>query len=541
MLVVALALAIRLILWPYASQDTNDHASRIFIGWRWADNPFLFLHGRWPTLHLMLVGAVIRFFHDTLQAPVLLHVLLGSLVPGVLYVFTAREFRVRTAALAVALCCAFYPIAIRTSLEVLAQAPFSLCVALTLLALSKARESGAQSAYVVAAGVALTLATQLRTEGCVLVPLCALCLWPNRRKMLLFAVVAAVGPVAAMVANNAYYGQPLFPLTAASEIMRNDVGAGYFTLVDRIRQPLTLLRGFAAGMTPLFALCASAGAVLCIVRRDERARWIFPFAGLAASMMIAAALGTLIPKPIYTESLGILLAPFAAAVFQMAPGIDEQRSVRVVLYAALVTSTVAICLAGAARSLPESHGLRRIAIRIPMLGESPVPTFARQRQADRLVQLIREHRTHPQGALILDNLRSPATYYVGLHSGYHPDRLYLASGQGAVDLEDRSAADSRPLRQRDQPLRGTEPADIAGFMRQHCSGMIVLQPGSRFSAWIGYRSPDRIVNVGRSVSLHEIARISWPMPADERLLAADVSPTTAGYAVLFEYEVEGCR
>jgi hypothetical protein len=44
-----------------------------------------------------------------------------------------REFRDRDAALAVGLAYALYPVAIRTSLEVLAQAPFSLCLALGLL------------------------------------------------------------------------------------------------------------------------------------------------------------------------------------------------------------------------------------------------------------------------------------------------------------------------------------------------------------------------------------------------------------------------
>lgn len=534
-IVIAVALAVRLLLVPYASQDTNDHASRIFIAWRWAEEPFLFLHGRWPTLHFMLVGPVIRLFDDPLRAPVLLHVFIGSLLPGVLYAFTAREFRVARAALAVGLCVALYPIAVRTSLEVLAQAPFSLCLALTLLALSKAREADASSGYAIAAGIALTLGTQLRTEGWALIPLFALTLWPHRHKMLLFAAVAAVGPVAAMVANGLYYGQPLFPLTEASDIMRNDVGAAHFSFADRIHQPLALLSGFVTGMTPLFALCAGIGAVACVVRRQTQARWLIPFAGVAVLMALAAAAGTLIPKAIYTESLGVLLAPFLAPFLISAPVSSSPRLERGI-YAVLIGSMVAFVIVGAVRSIPDATHLRRLVAWVPNLAETPLPTFTSKADADRLAAIVRSH-AKPHDAVIIDNLRSPATYYLGLHSGMQPDRVYLASGQAAVPLDDRLEADSRPLRLRAQPLRGTEPADIEGFMRQHCTGLLVLQPGSRFSAWMGFQPPDRIARDGLKVQLQEIAREPWALPSDRRLLAPQIEASTSGEVVVFRYAV----
>src|SRR6478752_5528395 len=79
---LALALVVRLVLLPYASQDSNDHSLRVWIAWRWSEDPFFFLHGHWPPLHFFLLGPVIHWFHDPLLAPVLLQVAFGSLVPA---------------------------------------------------------------------------------------------------------------------------------------------------------------------------------------------------------------------------------------------------------------------------------------------------------------------------------------------------------------------------------------------------------------------------------------------------------------------------
>ena len=45
---VAFAVSVRLLFLPYASQDTNDHTLRVWIAWRWMEDPFFFLHGHWP-------------------------------------------------------------------------------------------------------------------------------------------------------------------------------------------------------------------------------------------------------------------------------------------------------------------------------------------------------------------------------------------------------------------------------------------------------------------------------------------------------------
>ena len=96
------------------------------------------------------------------MAPVWLHLLLGCATPAVVYLFTHRLFGSPRAALAVGVAFALYPIAIRDSLSVLAQTPFVLLVALSMLALVNARGRTGDWRHALAAGFALTLASALR-------------------------------------------------------------------------------------------------------------------------------------------------------------------------------------------------------------------------------------------------------------------------------------------------------------------------------------------------------------------------------------------
>jgi len=70
------------------------------------------------------------------------------------------------------------------------------------------------------------------------------------------------------------------------------------------------------------------------------------------------------------------------------------------------------------------------------------------------------------------------------------------------------------LRTRWQPLQDSEPLDFDAFLRAYCSGFLVLQPGSRFAGWLGYREPDRASRYGIELRLDAVARAPWPMPMD---------------------------
>lgn len=532
--ITAVALAVRLLLLPLASQDTNDHTGRIFIAWRWAEDPFLFLHGRWPTLHFYLVGPVIRLFDDQILAPVLLHVVIGSLVPAVLYLFTVREFGRRAAALAVGLAFALYPIAIRTSLEVLAQAPFSLCLALTLLALSKAHDASATWVHAAVAGAAATLTTMLRVEGCLLLPFLALTLWGRWRLAAVFVAVAMIGPLASMVANIAHYGDPLHQINAAAGYELEAMGKEHLPLAQRLLRPMSLAVGMVAGMTPVLALLAGLGALYSLARLQRQAVWLIPLVGLTLLMFAAAVRGSLVIKPIYTETQGLLLIPFLAAFLLSPPVRRLGAPAAAAIHAVLFGSMAFLLVIGTLRDIPGMRERSRFIAAIPALG--PVPTLPDREVLDRLLPAIRAQDGPGEPGLVVDYLGNPHTFYLGLHSLFHPSRIFLAPVALVVDLDARLPPRERPLRERWQPLRDSDLPDLDDFLRLHRTGVLVLQPGSRLAAWMDYRQGRASVR-GVPLMLEEFARIPWPLPSDVRLRAPGVPADATGEAIAFRYTV----
>ena len=543
---VVFAFAARLALWPYASMESNDHTYRVFTAWIWADNPELAFYGLWGPLHYFLVGPIIRLFGDQVVAPVLLHVVVGSLIPAVLYLFTAREFGDRRAALAVGAAFALYPIAIRMSLQVMAQTWFYLCVALALLALSCARTPPANRraatalGCAAAAGLAATLGSLLRAEGWFMIPLLALTLWPRRMHIAVFLAIASIGPVLMMVANAEQYGDPLFPLNQSAALMMNDVGAAEFTTGDRVGQVMKLAAGLVGGLTPVLALFAGLGALGCLIRRAPQAVWLLPLAGLGLSLFLGTARGSVTPKPIFTGTLGLLLIPFLAA-FLTSPDVRRLGTAGTVGLVTILFGSMALSLAlGVARDIPGVQERYPLIALMPAVG--PVPTFRGAETLDRIVPDVQPERGSDGGALIVDAIGNPASYFLALHSGRSPDRIVLAPGQTfrspegemaeAAPASDDGAASWEPW--------DPHPPNLRGFLLRQCAGVLVLQPGSRFSDWLGYDRTSRISFRGVELVLDKQASVPWPLPGDARLRGAHVPATARGEIVVLRYAVENC-
>ena len=526
-LVLAAALAVRAALLPYASQDTLDHTVRIWIGWRWAEDPFPLLYGMWPPLHFFLVGPIVRLFDDPVHAPVLLHLAIGSATPVVLYLFTKREFGDRNAALAAGIAYALYPVAVRNSLEALAEAPFVLGLALALLALSRAREPSADWRHAAVAGLALTLAAMLRYEGWMLIPFLGLVLWPRLRLVGVFVTVSALWPVVSLAASYVHYGDALAGIHAVSSYELGAMGKAQLPLARRAAHVAKLGVNLAAGMTPVLALFAGLGALSCLVRRSKQAAWLIPSAGLFLVLLAAAARGSINPKSHYTETFGLLLIPFLAAFLGSPP---VRRLPAAGIYAALFGSMTFLLVIGTLRDIPGMRQHSALVRAIPALG--PVPTFVGRDVLDRVMPAVRDG-----DGLVSDFLGYGATGYLALRSRRRPAQVWLAPVAPNVDLDGRASEGQRSLRARPQPLAGSDYPELDEFLLHHRSGILVLQPGSRFSAWLNYRAPDRASARGVGLALAELARAPWPLPSDARLRAEGVPAEAAGDAVVLRYSV----
>ena len=485
-----------------------------------------------------MVGGVLWLFDDPITAPVVMHVLLGSATPAVLYLFTNRLFQAPRAALAVGIAFALYPIAIRNSLSVLAQAPFALLLALTILALAHARDRDGDWRHALAAGVALTLASALRYEGWMLTPFLALLLWQRRGRAAIFIAAAVGWPIISMSANWLHFADPTIGINSAAHHELESVGKAFLSFEERMALPFKLAMGLVGGMTPVLVLFVCLGVLDCLARRRPQTIWLLPAVGLAALMVAAAARGSLVPKAIYTETLGLLLMPFLAA-FLTAPALRRLSPLGpAAAHMALFGSMAMLLTLGVLRDNPGLRHTHSLLAAIPAVG--PVPHLQQQHAVDEMVAVIRAQRVASGGALVTDSLDSPATGYLALHSGYHPDAIFMATGAPGIDNDARVPEERRDLRAREQPLLGANPPHLHDFMRRHCHGVLLLRPGSRMAALLNYQAPDRAANGGSPVQLRELMRVDWSVPVDHRLPHGGLVGPAEGEVVLFGYRVATC-
>ena len=193
-LIVAVGLIIRLVVLPFATSDGGDSAARVWIAWSWLSNPSMMPNDVWGPLHFYMIGPVIWLFSDTVNAPVALHVVFGVLAPDLMYFFVRVEFSNHRTALLAALTFAVYPILVRNSVSVRAEAPFIAFMLAQMVFLALARKASGAWHHAFLAGIFLTLAGMLRYEAWMLIPLFALVLWRQWRLAGIFIGASMVFP-----------------------------------------------------------------------------------------------------------------------------------------------------------------------------------------------------------------------------------------------------------------------------------------------------------------------------------------------------------
>jgi hypothetical protein len=534
--VLIIGLGVRLALAPFAGHDSYDHALRVWIAWRWVEDPFPLTYGVWGPLHFFLMAPVIALF-DPILAPVLLHVALGALVPLVVYLFTREEFGSRGGALAAAIAFALYPVAILNSLSARSETPFVLLAAIAILALSRTRR-GEGLGWAVGAGIAMTLAAMLRYEGWMLIPPLAVILWPRWSAMAAFLACAMVFPVISMVSNFVEYGHPLYGIAWASQHELETMGKAGMSLGERAGQLARFVANLVGGMTPLLALMAGLGALVCLIQRRRQAIWLIPCAVLGVLLFASALRGTLVPKVNYTATLGLLLIPFLAAFLTAPPFQRLGRRGQLATHILLFGSMLLFLVIGTLRDVPGMRDRSMLLSAMPAIG--PVPGLSDRLTLDGFAAAIRAETAESGEAFISDFLGFSPTGYLALATGVHRDRIYLPSAAPRAPVEGlrRGVASERlPLRRRSFPLIGNVVPELAAFLRLHPQGVIVLQPGSRLAGWLAYDPAGSAEFDGVRLELDEIARTAWPLPAEPSRLEPGGTPGAPGELIAFRYEV----
>ena len=493
--IATVALAARLAILPFATTDGSNPAARVWMAWRWLDDPGVITDGVWGPLHFYLIGAVLALTDDPVMAPVILHVLFGVGAAILFYIFVRLEFSGPNSALLAGLVFALYPVLLRASVAVRTEPPFVFFVLACMILLSLARMRAATVAWAAAAGLMLTMASMLRYEAWMLTPFLGLLLWPRLIPILVFLTVASVHPLFWMIGNTVAHGDPLYPISFAREWELEAMGRSGLSLAERLRATLGFVISIARGLTPLVALLAFAGGVIAMARHRRAALWLVPPIGLLALLLWSVANGSLVPKSNYTAIVGAMVLPFVALTFQ-ALGAERWRAAPVGVAAVVTVGLVAV---GGCESCLNAAGLGAFR------GTSPIPRFENQATASELAAIVARNLAAPPAGVVSDFYGYEGTDWVLLLSRTHPDRIFLAPWAPNQPLNES------PDRNLTEHLATHGPADLTGFVQAHPEGLLIMRPGSRFARQIGLDPSRGIADLaGNPVRIEQLASVAWP-------------------------------
>lgn len=461
-LIACLGLGTRFLAFPFATTNSSDPISRIWIAWHWLSNPEIITHGVWGPLHFYLIAFSMAIVRDPIVPPVLLNIIFSAATAILLYFFIKSEFGSHSVSLLVAVTYIFYPIAVRESLMATEVPPFLFFLILSLLFLSITRQDQGSWKHALYAGIALTLASMLRYEGWMLIPLLVILLWRKPKFMMVFVASSMIHPVFWMIGNGIHYGDPLYSINWASNWNINIEGANenlsLGEIVSRVRfYPTETLHG----MTPVVAAFCLSGAALSLMRRQRYAVWLIPFLSLVCLFIISAVKGSLALKTKYTVTLGTLLFPFSAEFYRYLR-IPQQTARKELLIGLLIVGSMIFF------SYPSDA----------------IPGFGERKEIKALSAVINEHLKTTNEAFICDFFGWGRTHYVALMTRLHPNEIFVAPGSLHQELSIEI---------------------LSNFVNNHQMGIILLNKGSRFAQSIQFHDSGK-ARVGNNVLSLEIIR-----------------------------------
>lgn len=314
-LLFGLGLFIRLIALPFSTTTDSDAVTRVYQAWFWLDNPRLITHGIWGPLHTYLIAASMWLVEDRVFPPILINILFSAATAIPLYFFTKNEFGEK-ACWFVPCAFLFYPVAFRNSLMALSETPCAFFIALSLLFISLSRKENGSWKHALMAGLSLTLATMLRYEAWILIPLFGIILWKKPKLLFVFCISSAIFPTFWMIGNQIHFGDPLYSINYQT---KHELSAltqkGEMTTKIKVIRFLIWQGILMTGMSIIAFLLSIYGAIISVVKKRANSIYLIPFIGLYISFVAKVLSGSLSLQARYSLILGMLILPFASETF----------------------------------------------------------------------------------------------------------------------------------------------------------------------------------------------------------------------------------
>ncbi|MBE2250364.1 MAG: glycosyltransferase family 39 protein [Myxococcus sp.] len=308
LLVLALAAAPRLLLFPFAENVAGDAVVRSWLAHAWLEHPHLIGASsqgclQFGPLHLVLVAFVEWLTGSVHLAGRLSSLVVGTLSAWPLFALAQRLVGVRAAWWSVVVF-ALWPLHLQASTTAASEALSGLLVLVAVAAIARAFGTGERQVLLLG-GLSLTLAAAVRYDVWLWVPLLALLVWwrtGSFGRAFVFGAIAASFPVAWLAGHLVDTGDWLSPLRLIDDYHR-----GWF------RSELALwgepaYRFIVLGFWPLTAavtftpMVAAVGAVALVRAWRTPARWlvVLTVVPIVVLSLRGAVLGSFVPLSRFT-------------------------------------------------------------------------------------------------------------------------------------------------------------------------------------------------------------------------------------------------
>jgi 4-amino-4-deoxy-L-arabinose transferase-like glycosyltransferase len=397
---------LKLILLPYTQTVNPDAITRVFDSIKWLDNPIWIKQSVWGPFHFYLNAAILKIWYNPVFAPKILNIIFSSLTLIPFYYFTRREFNSNGAFIA-SIFLAISPILFRNSFMALSETPYLFFLASSINYISKGIQER-KTFHFFAAGVLITIASGLRYEAWLIMAIIGIYLFftKNIKQSVVFSAFALIFPIIWMVQSYLATGNFLFGIQGnykwTLEVMNNNANLNFEDYLRRI------------WYFPFMWVISLGPPIAYILIKDfikfkknfqpdlYKNLWFILLIVTFVFFQYNAFKGVLLLQPRFVGTLILFSLPFVAHYFKL----NTKQNIK----NAIIFGFVMV-------SFSFFYNTSNV---------KPVPRL-NDPSAIEVAAFINENSDINKDGLFIDFWNWQNTHFIGLHSGIHPNNIYILS------------------------------------------------------------------------------------------------------------------
>lgn len=407
-----ITLVIKLLLIPFSQTVDADAVSRIYLSVNWIKDAQWINSSVWAPLHFYLNGMGLMLWHDPVNLPKVINVLLSSLTLIPFYFFTKREFN-KEGALAATIFLAVCPILFRNSFMALAGTPYLFFLVLAMNFLSRGLKRDSVTDMLIA-GFSITLASGFRYEAWLMIAVFGLVILLHKKWKLLFIYgsAALVFPLVWMISNWLETGDPLYSIQGNYHWTLNVMGINEnVDFESYLRRIWYYPFSWMIALGPPAAFVSIRSVINTYSKKGSNRSlviWTLPFWIMLLFFLYNSIKGVLLMQHRFSGTLVVLSLPFVAIFFREFTPVKR----RLIWLFAAITLILSF--------LYNTSGVK------------PLPRLKDQTTVS-ISEIIRDQLNN-ESCLILDFTGWDETYYLALHSGLPQERIVITDGAKNSEL-----------------------------------------------------------------------------------------------------------